>query len=104
MGIPSISTSCFSTVTFILLGPFISHPSFMNTNFLRVGRCCLSSGRVELLGETSFEQFGAVLIDCVGPSLLGGLDVPDRVADYHGILGRDLRPLQGEPEDVGGRL
>src|SRR5215218_8959181 len=125
MGIPSISTSCFSTVTFILLGPFISHPSFMNTNFLRDGRCCLSSGRVELLGETSFEQFGAVLVDCVGssllqlgaaerpaghdrghshPSLLGGLDVPDRVADYHGILGRDLRPLQGEPEDVGGRL
>src|SRR5215211_687867 len=42
------------------LGPFISHPSFMNTNFLRDGRCCLSSGRVELLGETSFEQFGAV--------------------------------------------
>src|SRR5215213_3503311 len=116
MGIPSISTSCFSTVTFILLGRSSRHPSFVNTNFLRDGRCCLSSGRVELLRETGLEQSGAVLVDRVGPrffqlgaaerpaghdrrgphpSLLGSLDVPDRVSDYHGVLRGSPRPLQG---------
>src|SRR5215217_1420264 len=70
MGSPSISTSCFSTVTFILLGRSSRHPSFVNTNFLRDGRCSLSSGRVELLRKTGLEQSGAVLVDRVGPRLL----------------------------------
>src|SRR5215216_1478554 len=114
MGSPSISTSCFSTATFILLGRSSRHPSFVNTNFLRDGRCCLSSGRVELLGETGLEQSGAVLVDRVGPrllqfgaaerpgghdrrgsypSLLGRLDVPDRVTDHHGVLRSSPRPF-----------
>src|SRR3712207_1603439 len=60
MGIPSISTSCFSTVTPILSGRSSRHPSFVHTDFLRDGRCCLSSGRVELCARANSRRIDAV--------------------------------------------